>query len=91
VSVTKTEVYTILRDVCIVSNRLTGIDSKLSEMEILAQPLSLPFIIENLRYPHEIAPNVKVLAARVGTKGWGWQSWGEWKYSGGEAVSRARG
>jgi hypothetical protein len=48
VSVTKTEVYTILRDVCIVSNRLTCIDSKLSEMEILAQPLSLPFIIENL-------------------------------------------
>jgi hypothetical protein len=41
VSVTKTELYTILRDVCIVS--------KLSEMEILAQPLSLPFIIENLR------------------------------------------
>jgi hypothetical protein len=41
-------VYTILRDVCIVSNRLTCIDSKLSEMEILAQPLSLPFIIENL-------------------------------------------
>jgi hypothetical protein len=39
VSVTKTEVYTILRDVCIVSNRLTYIDSKLSEMEILAQPL----------------------------------------------------
>jgi hypothetical protein len=31
VSVTKTEVYTILRDVCIVSN-------KVSEMEILAQP-----------------------------------------------------
>jgi hypothetical protein len=59
VSVTKTELYTILRDVCIVSrdvcivsNRLTCntcIDSKLSEMEILAQPLSLPFIIENLR------------------------------------------
>jgi uncharacterized protein with PQ loop repeat len=56
VSVTKTEVYRILRDVCIVSrdvcivsNRLTCIDSKLSEMEILAQPLSLPFIIENLR------------------------------------------
>jgi hypothetical protein len=55
VSVTKTELYTILRDVCIVSrdvcivsNRLTCIDSKLSEMEILAQPLSLPFIIENL-------------------------------------------
>jgi hypothetical protein len=55
VSVTKTEVYTILRDVCIVSrdvcivsNRLTCVDSKLSEMEILAQPLSLPFIIENL-------------------------------------------
>jgi hypothetical protein len=57
VSVTKTELYTILRDVCIVSrgicivsNRLTCIDSKLSEMEILAQPLSLPFIIENLNY-----------------------------------------
>jgi hypothetical protein len=33
--VTKTEVYTILRDVCIVSNRLTYV----SEMEILAQPL----------------------------------------------------
>jgi hypothetical protein len=56
VSVTKTEVYTILRDVCIVSrdvcivsNRLTCIDSKLSEMEILAQPLSLLFIIENLK------------------------------------------
>jgi hypothetical protein len=56
VSVTKTQVYTILqdvcivsRDVCIVSNRLTCIDSKLSEMEILAQPLSLPFIIENLK------------------------------------------
>jgi hypothetical protein len=56
VSVTKTELYTILRDVCIVSrdvcivsNRLTCIDAKLSEMEILAQPLSLPFIIENLR------------------------------------------
>jgi hypothetical protein len=48
-SVTKTELYTILRDVCIVSNRLTCIDAKLSEMEILAQPLSLPFIIENLR------------------------------------------
>jgi hypothetical protein len=55
VSVTKTELYTILRDVCIVSrdvcivsNRLTCIDAKLSEMEILAQPLSLPFIIENL-------------------------------------------
>jgi hypothetical protein len=55
VSVTKTELYTILRDVCIVprdvcivSNRLTCIDSNLSEMEILAQPLSLPFIIENL-------------------------------------------
>jgi hypothetical protein len=47
-SVTKTELYTILRDVCIVSNRLTCIDAKLSEMEILAQPLSLPFIIENL-------------------------------------------
>jgi hypothetical protein len=31
-----------------VSNRLTCIDSKLSEMKILAQPLSLPFIIENL-------------------------------------------
>jgi hypothetical protein len=31
-----------------VSNRLTYIDFKLSEMEILAQPLSLPFIIENL-------------------------------------------
>jgi hypothetical protein len=48
VSVTKTELYTILRDVCIVSrdvcivsNRLTCIDAKLSEMEILAQPLSL--------------------------------------------------
>jgi hypothetical protein len=39
-----------LRDVCIVSNRLTCIDSKLSEMEILAQPLSLPFIIENLSW-----------------------------------------
>jgi hypothetical protein len=50
VSVTKTELYTILWDVCIVSNRLTCIDSKLSEMEILAQPLSLPFIIENLNY-----------------------------------------
>jgi hypothetical protein len=57
VSVTKTELYTILRDVCIVSrdvcivsNRLTCIDAKLSEMEILAQPLSLPFIIENLSY-----------------------------------------
>jgi hypothetical protein len=55
VSVTKTELYTILRDVCIVSrdvcivsNRLICIDAKLSEMEILAQPLSLPFIIENL-------------------------------------------
>jgi isopentenyl diphosphate isomerase/L-lactate dehydrogenase-like FMN-dependent dehydrogenase len=36
------------RDVCIVSNRLSYIDSKLSEMEILAQPLSLPFRIENL-------------------------------------------
>jgi hypothetical protein len=54
-SVTKTELCTILRDVCIVSrdvcivsNRLTCIDVKLSEMEILAQPLSLPFIIENL-------------------------------------------
>jgi hypothetical protein len=35
VSVTKTEVYTILRDVCIVSN----INLHLSEMEILAQPL----------------------------------------------------
>jgi hypothetical protein len=32
------------------SNRLTCIDSKLSEMEILAQPLSLPFIMENLIY-----------------------------------------
>jgi hypothetical protein len=57
VSVTNTEVYRILRDVCIVSrdvctvsNRLTCIDSKLSEMEILAQPLSLPFIIENLSF-----------------------------------------
>jgi hypothetical protein len=57
VSVTKTVLYTILRDVCIVSrdvcivsNRLTCIDAKLSEMEILAQPLSLPFIIENLIY-----------------------------------------
>jgi hypothetical protein len=56
VSLIKTEVYSILRDVCIVSrdvcivsNRLTCIDSKLSEMEILAQPLSLPFIIENLK------------------------------------------
>jgi hypothetical protein len=39
VSVTKTEVYTILRAFCIVSNRLTYMDSKLSEMEILAQPL----------------------------------------------------
>jgi hypothetical protein len=55
VSVTKTVLYTILRDVCIVSrdvcivsNRLTCIDAKLSEMEILAQPLSLSFIIENL-------------------------------------------
>jgi hypothetical protein len=54
VSVTKTELYTILRDVCIVSrdvcimsNRLICIDAKLSEMEILAQPLSLSFIIEN--------------------------------------------
>jgi hypothetical protein len=28
--------------------RVTCIDAKLSEMEILAQPLSLPFIIENL-------------------------------------------
>jgi hypothetical protein len=37
--VTKTEVYRIIRDVCIVSNRLTYIDSKLSEMEILAQTL----------------------------------------------------
>jgi hypothetical protein len=27
--------------------RVTCIDAKLSEMEILAQPLSLPFIIEN--------------------------------------------
>jgi hypothetical protein len=40
---------------------------------------------------------VKVLAARLGTKGWGWQSWGvgeaeeQRKYSGDEAVSRARG
>jgi hypothetical protein len=33
----------------------------------------------------------EVLAVRVGTKGWGWQSWGERKYSGGEAVTRARG
>jgi hypothetical protein len=38
----------VSRDVCIVSNRLTCIDAKLSEMEILAQPLLLPFIIENL-------------------------------------------
>jgi hypothetical protein len=63
VSVTKTELYTILRDVCIVSrdvcivsNRLTCIDGKLSEMEILAQPLSLPFIIENLRFRLVFAP-----------------------------------
>jgi hypothetical protein len=28
---------------------VTYIDSKLSEMEMLAQPLSLPFIIENLK------------------------------------------
>jgi hypothetical protein len=51
VSVTKTELYTILRDVCIVSRDVcigSGIDAKLSEMEILEQPLSLPFIIENL-------------------------------------------
>jgi hypothetical protein len=61
-SVTKTELYTILRDVCIVSrdvcivsNKLTCIDSKLSEMEILAQPLSLPFIIENLIDGHLLA------------------------------------
>jgi hypothetical protein len=49
VSVTKTELYTILRDVCIVSRDVyivSNIDAKLSEMEILAQPLSLPFIIE---------------------------------------------
>jgi hypothetical protein len=24
------------------------------------------------RYRHNSAPNVKVLAARLGTKGWGW-------------------
>jgi hypothetical protein len=30
----------------------------------------------NFRYRHNSAPNVKVLAARLGTKGWGWQSWG---------------
>jgi hypothetical protein len=65
VSVTKTEVYRILRDVCIVSrdvcivsNRLTCIDSKLSEMEILAQPLSLPFIIENLIPLPSVAPPI---------------------------------
>jgi hypothetical protein len=49
VSVTTTELYTILRDVCIVSRDVyivSNIDAKLSEMEILAQPLSLPFIIE---------------------------------------------
>jgi hypothetical protein len=64
VSVTKTELYTILRDVCIVlrdvcivSNRLTCIDAKLSEMETLAQPLSLPFIIENLISAGKVAPN----------------------------------
>jgi hypothetical protein len=40
------------------------------------------------------APNVKILAARLGTKGWGWQSWGVGnsvemrKYSGGETGSR---
>jgi hypothetical protein len=37
VSVTKTELYTILRDVCIVSRDVcigSGIDAKLSEMEI---------------------------------------------------------
>jgi hypothetical protein len=27
----------------------------------------------NFRYSHNSAPNV--LAARLGTKGWGWQSW----------------
>jgi hypothetical protein len=58
VSVTKTEVYTILRDVCIVSNRKTCIDFKLSEMEILAQPLSLPFIIENLIPLPPVAPPI---------------------------------
>jgi hypothetical protein len=31
----------------------------------------------NSRYGHNSAPNVKILAARLGTKGWGWQSWGE--------------
>jgi hypothetical protein len=36
----------------------------------------------NLRYRHNSAPNVKVLAARLGTKGWGWQ-FCERKYSGG--------
>jgi hypothetical protein len=65
VSVTKTVLYTILRDVCIVSpdvcivsNRLTCIDAKLSEMEILAQPLSLPFIIENLIPLRPVAPPI---------------------------------
>jgi hypothetical protein len=65
VSVIKTEVYRILRDVCIVSrdvcivlNRLTCIDSKLSEMEILAQPLSLPFIIGNLIYCNNLMTSI---------------------------------
>jgi hypothetical protein len=30
----------------------------------------------NSRYRYNSAPNVKVLAARLGTKGWGWQTWG---------------
>jgi hypothetical protein len=69
-SVTKTEVYRILRDVCIVSrdvcivsNRLTCIDSKLSEMEILAQPLSLPFIIENLNTSPTACSDIAILVA----------------------------
>jgi hypothetical protein len=48
----------VSRDVCIVSNRLTCIDAKLSEMEILAQPLSLPFIIENLIPLRPVAPPI---------------------------------
>jgi hypothetical protein len=57
VCIVSRDVCIVSRDVCIVSNRLTCIDAKLSEMEILAQPLSLPFIIENLNFVQFTAPS----------------------------------
>jgi hypothetical protein len=44
-------------------------------------PVVTQFKILNLnsRYRNNSTPNVKVLAARLRTKGWGWQSWRERK------------